>query len=75
MHDGRYARSSGVLFVLCPRSLKIELLKGYVGGLDASAFNRLHIGLLGNWRKSATDDGVESFTVCGFLVVSMTMST
>jgi hypothetical protein len=47
MHDGRYARSSGVLFVLCPRSLKIELMKRYVGGLGASAFDCLHIGQVG----------------------------
>jgi hypothetical protein len=51
MHDGRYARSSGVLGVLCLRSLKIELLKGYVGGLGASASDRLHIGLVGELRK------------------------
>jgi len=37
--DGRYARSSGVLHVLCPRSLKIESMKGYAGGLGASASN------------------------------------
>jgi len=51
MHDGRYARSSGVLFVLCLRSLKIEVLKGYVGGLGASASGCLHIDLVGELRE------------------------
>jgi hypothetical protein len=36
-----------VLFVLCPRSLKFELMKRYVGGLGASAFDCLHIDLVG----------------------------
>jgi len=34
------------VFVLCPCSLKFELMKRYVGGLGASAFNCLHIGLV-----------------------------
>jgi hypothetical protein len=41
--------------------LKIWKLKGYVGGLGASAFNCLHIGLVG-FRP---DDLGVSFTVCG----------
>ena len=46
MRRGSYARSWGVVFVLCPCSLKFELMKRYVGGLGASAFNCLHIGLV-----------------------------
>ena len=33
MQGEGYAGSAGVMFVLCPRSLKIEYLKRYVGGL------------------------------------------
>ena len=39
----------GLSGILCPCSLKIELLKGYVGGLDASASKLTHIGLLGKF--------------------------
>ena len=47
--DARWQMSPklGLSGVLCLRSLKIELLKGYVGGLDASASKLTHIGLLG----------------------------
>ena len=55
---------------------EIVIEKGYVGGLGASAFDCLHIG---SGRDVAamhlSDDLSESFTVCGFLVVSTTMST
>jgi hypothetical protein len=44
-------------------------MKGYAGGLGASAFDCLHIGLVGKLpRGDGTDDLVESFTVCGFLL-------
>ena len=33
MQGEGYAGSTGVMFVFCPRSLKIEYLKRYVGGL------------------------------------------
>jgi hypothetical protein len=33
-------------------SLKMLLMKGYVGGLGASAFNCLHIGLVGEIARS-----------------------
>jgi len=41
-------------------------MKGYVGGLGASASNVSHIGQVGDDRKVVTDDLGESFTVCGF---------
>ena len=45
-------------------------LKGYVGGLGASAFGRF------TYRPSSFGDDLgESFTVCGFLVVSTILST
>ena len=37
------------------------MMKGYVDGLSASAFNCLHIGLVG----LCSDDLGVSFTVCG----------
>ena len=45
----------GLSVILCPCSLKIELLKGYVGGLDASASKLTHIGLLGELAARLTD--------------------
>ncbi len=48
--------------VLClERSLTRWNMKGYAGGLGASAFDCLHIGLVGFWP----DDLGVSFTVCG----------
>ena len=55
---------------------EIVIEKGYVGGLGASAFDCLHIGLGRFFAvRWLADDLSESFTVCGFLVVSTTMST
>ena len=69
MQGEGYAGSTGVMLVFCPRSLKIEYLKRYVGGLvvfddlaDAYRVPR-------DWSARAEiDDGIESFTVCGFLL-------
>jgi hypothetical protein len=44
-------------------------MKGYVGGLGASAFDCLHIGQVGLDREVCADDLGESFTVCGFLLL------
>ena len=64
------------MFVLCLRSLKIEYLKRYVGGLvvfdDLADAYRVSRDCA---AKHETDDGIESFTVCGFLVVSTILST
>ena len=44
-------------------------MKGYVGGLGASASKRSHVGPVGKFPEGdCTDDLVESFTVCGFLL-------
>ena len=69
MQGEGYVGYTGVMFVLCLRSLKIEYLKRYVGGLvvfddlaDAYRVPRFLVARL------LTDDGIESFTVCGFLL-------
>jgi hypothetical protein len=46
MQGEGYAGETSVTFILCQCSLKLTRLKGYVGGLDVSAFNCLHIGLV-----------------------------
>ena len=44
-------------------------MKGYVGGLDASAFNCSYIGLVGKRRqRCGTDDQGDSFTVLRLLL-------
>ena len=58
----RKRQEMAVLLFLCPCSLKLMEMKGYVGGLGASASNSQHIGSLGNDRKIATDDESDSFT-------------
>ena len=69
MQGEGYAGSTGVMFVLCPRSLKIKYLKRYVGGLvvfddlaDAYRVSRDFVA------RRGFDDEIESFTVCGFLL-------
>ena len=60
------ARSSGVLFILCPRSLKLIGIEGICGRFGRIGVEIVSIsGLVGNVRDHATDDLVESFTVCG----------
>ena len=59
-----------LLFLSEDRSLKLLFEKGYVGGLGASAFDCLHIGLgRGVAAMFLSDDLSESFTVCGFLLL------
>ena len=67
---GRCARSSGVLCVLCPRSLNLLFVEGICGrfgriGVKTDTYRALRL-IAARWL---TDDGVESFTVCGFLLL------
>ena len=68
MQGEGYAGYTGVMFVSCPRSLKIEYLKRYVGGLvvfdDLADAYRVPRDFV---VRRDFDDGIESFTVCGFL--------
>jgi hypothetical protein len=49
------AKRLAVRLFLCPRSLKLLFMKRYVGGLGASAFNCLHIGLAGEFAQTQAD--------------------
>ena len=47
-------------------------MKRYVGGLGVSALISQHIGLVGNWRKSGTDDLGDKLHCFAAFVVSTT---
>jgi hypothetical protein len=49
------AKRLAVRLFLCPRSLKLLEMKRYVGGLGASAFDCLHIGLAGEFAAMRAD--------------------